>query len=68
MKREFAAVVDELLQGNVGAGRRFEKLRFGEHHYSVRLSSKYRFVFQILANGNAKPVAVGPHDEAYRLT
>lgn len=53
MKREFAAVVDELLQGRVGAGRRLEKLRLGENHYSVRLSSKYRFVFQVLANDHA---------------
>ena len=67
MKRELGTVVDELLQGTVGPGRRHEKLKVGENHYSVRLSGKYRFVFQILDNGNAKPVAVGSHDEAYRI-
>ncbi|MXY38715.1 MAG: hypothetical protein F4160_01530 [Rhodospirillaceae bacterium] len=66
MQREFAAVIDELLTGTLPPGRRFEKLRGGTDLYSVRLSRQYRFVFQIMENGNAKPVAVGPHDQAYR--
>ena len=66
MRQQLAAAVDELLTGTVPPGRRYEKLRSGDNLHSVRLSQNYRFVFQILENGNAKPVAVGPHDEAYR--
>ena len=68
MQQEFATVIDELLAGTLPPGRRYEKLRTGENLYSVRLNREFRFVFQLLENGNAKPVAVGPHDEAYRLT
>lgn len=67
MQRELAAAVDELLTGTLKPGRRYEKLRSGTNLHSVRFSRSYRFVFQILENGNAKPVAVGPHDEAYRM-
>lgn len=67
MRQELAAVIDELLAGTLPRGRRYEKLRGGTDLYSVRLSRQYRFVFQILENGNAKPVAVGSHDEAYRV-
>lgn len=66
MRQQLAVAVDELLTGTVPPGRRYEKLRSGNNLHSVRLSRNYRFVFQILENGNAKPVAVGPHDEAYR--
>jgi plasmid maintenance system killer protein len=66
MKQELAIVMDELLSGMLSPGRRYEKLTVGEDLHSVRMSRKYRFVFQILNTGNAKPVAVGPHDEAYR--
>lgn len=66
MQQELATVMDELLAGALPPGRRYEKLRGGTALYSVRLSRQYRFVFQIMENGNAKPVAVGPHDEAYR--
>ena len=66
MKQELAIVMDELLRGTLSPGRRYEKLTVGENLHSVRISRKYRFVFQILNTGNAKPVAVGPHDEAYR--
>ena len=66
MQRELATVIDELLAGTLPRGRRYEKLGGGSDLHSVRLSRNYRFVFQFLENGNAKPVAVGPHDEAYR--
>lgn len=66
MQRELATVIDELLAGTLPPGRRYEKLRGETDLYSVRLSRHYRFVFQMMGNGNAKPVAVGPHDEAYR--
>ena len=66
MQRELATVIDELLAGTLPRGRRYEKLSGGSDLHSVRLSRNYRFVFHILENGNAKPVAVGPHDEAYR--
>jgi plasmid maintenance system killer protein len=68
MKREPAKAIDELLHGTVTPGRRYEKLKGGEDLYSVRLSQRYRFVFQILENGNAKPVAAGSHDAAYSRT
>jgi len=66
MKRQLANVMDELLNGTLSPGRRYEKLAGGENHYSVRLNQSYRFVFMLLDTGNAKPIAVGPHDEAYR--
>ena len=66
MQRELVTVIDELLAGTLPRGRRYEKLGGSSDLHSVRLSRNYRFVFQILENGNAKPVAVGPHDEAYR--
>jgi len=66
MQREVGIVVDELLRGDLRPGRRCEKLKTGEGLYSVRLNANFRFVFQVLENGNARPVAVGPHDEAYR--
>lgn len=66
IQRELATAIDELLAGTLTPGRRYEKLRGGGELHSVRLTRNYRFVFQILENGNAKPVAVGPHDEAYR--
>ncbi len=67
MKRELAAVIDELLAGNLSPGRRYEKLNAGDNLYSVRLNQAYRFVFLLYPNrGTALPVAVGPHDEAYR--
>ena len=67
MKRELAKVIDELLAGTPPPGRRYEKLRTGRNLHSVRLNRNYRFVFLVLENGNAVPVAVGPHDEAYRV-
>ena len=66
MKRQLENVMDELLRGTLSPGRRYEKLAGGENHYSVRLNQSYRFVFMLLDTGNAKPIAVGPHDEAYR--
>ena len=67
MKRELEAVIDELLAGNLSSGRRYEKLNAGDNLYSVRLNQAYRFVFLFHPDsGTALPVAVGPHDEAYR--
>ena len=68
MRRELALVIDELLTGALPPGRRYEKLRSGRNLHSVRLNRKYRFVFLVGEDGNAIPVAVGPHDEAYRVT
>ena len=60
-------MIDELLDGNLPPGRRYEKLATGHNLYSVRLNQAYRFVFQLYPDsGTALPVAVGPHDEAYR--
>ena len=67
MKRELEAVIDELLAGKLSSGRRYERLNAGDNLYSVRLSRGYRFVFLLSPDcGTALPVAVGPHDEAYR--
>ena len=67
MKRELAAVIDELLAGDLSSGRRYEKLDAGDNLYSVRLNRANRFVFMLYPDyGTALPVAVGPHDEAYR--
>jgi len=66
IQRELATAIDELLAGALPPGRRYEKLKGGGDLHSIRLTRNYRFVFQILENGNAKPVAVGPHDEACR--
>ena len=68
MKQELVSAMDELLGGTVTPGRRYEKLKGGENLYSVRLSQQYRFAFQILTNGDVKPVAVGSHDDAYGRT
>ena len=38
MKSELAAVIDELLAGNLSPGRRYEKLDTYDDLYSVRLS------------------------------
>ena len=45
LKRELAAVIDELLAGNLSSGRSYEKLNAGDNLYSVRLNQAYRFVF-----------------------
>ena len=67
MKRELRVVLDELLAGNLSSGRRYEKLKVADNLYSVRLNRAYRFVFLLSPDrGSALPVAVGPHDEAYR--
>ena len=67
MKDELAAVIDELLAGHLSSGRRYEKLNAADDLYSVRLSRGYRFVFLLYPeHGTALPVAVGPHDDAYR--
>ena len=67
MKDELAAVIDELLAGELSPGRRYEKLDTGGDLYSVRLNRAYRFVFLLYPDrGTALPVAVGPHDDAYR--
>ena len=67
MKRELATVIDELLAGDLSSGRRYERLNAGDNLYSVRLNRAYRFVFLLYPDlGTALPVAVGPHDEAYR--
>ena len=67
MKRELAAVIDELLAGELSSGRRYERLNAGDNLYSVRLNRAYRFVFLLYPDrGAALPVAVGPHDETYR--
>ena len=67
MKRELAGVIDELRAGNLSSGRRYEKLRAVDNLYSVRLGRAYRFVFLLYPDREAAlPVAVGPHDEAYR--
>ena len=67
MKDELAAVIDELLAGELSPGRRYEKLDMGDDLYSVRLSRGYRFVFLLYPeHATALPVAVGPHDDAYR--
>ena len=67
MKRELAAVIDELRAGNLSPGRRHEKLDTVDDLYSVRLNQGYRFVFLLYPDrGAALPVAVGPHDDAYR--
>lgn len=68
MKRELAMAIDELLTGTVRPGRRYERLRSGRNLHSVRLNRHYRFVFPVREDGNAVPVAVGPHDEACRVT
>ena len=68
MRRELALVIDELLTGTVPPGRRCEKLRSGRNLHSVRLNRQYRFVFLVREDGDAIPIAVGPHDEAYRVT
>ena len=65
MKEELRRAVDELIDGNVPRGRRFEKLVGLDGLYSVRLNRHYRFVFRIFKN-IAMPIAAGPHDEAYR--
>ena len=44
--------MDELLSGTLSPGRRYEKLTVGEDLHSVRMSRKYRFVFQILNTDN----------------
>ena len=67
MKDELVAVIDELLAGKLSPGRRYEKLDTGDDLYSVRLSRGYRLVFLLYPeHGTALPVAVGPHDDAYR--
>lgn len=67
MQRELEAVIDELLAGKLSPGRLYEKLDTGDDLYSVRLSRAYRFVFLLYPDrGTALPVAVGPHNEAYR--
>ena len=66
MKEELACVLDELVIGKLAGGRRYEKLAMPGDLFSVRLNQGFRFVFQRLADGSAKPVAVGPHDDAYR--
>ena len=67
MKRELTAVIDELLAGKLSSGRRYEKLNAGNNLYSVRLNQAYRFVFLLYPDrGTALPIAVGPHDDAYR--
>ena len=67
MKDELAAVIDELLAGNLPPERRFEKLYAADNLYSVRRNQACRFVFLLDSNRRtALPVAVGPHDEAYR--
>ena len=67
MRRELARVIDELIGGNLPPGRRYEKLAPGHNLYSVRLNQAYRFVFQFYPDSStALPVAVGPHDDAYR--
>ena len=67
MKRELAAVIDELLAGNLSSRRRYEKLDTWDALYSVRLNRGYRFVFLLYPDrGTALPVAVGPLDDAYR--
>ena len=66
MKDELAAVIDELLAGNLSPGRRYEKLDTWDDLYSVRLNRAYRFVFLLYPDRAALPVAVGPHDDAYR--
>ena len=38
MKDELAAVIDELLAGELSPGRRYEKLDTGDDLYSVRLN------------------------------
>ena len=59
VKREFAAVIDELLVGEFFPGRRYEKLDTGDDLYSVRLSRACRFVFLLyLDRGIAMPVVV----------
>ena len=68
MRRELALVIDELLTGALPPGRRYEKLKSGRNLHSVRLNRQYRFVFLVREDGDAAPVAVGPHDEAYRVT
>ena len=67
MRSELARVIDELRDGNLPRGRRYEKLDTAGTLYSVRLSRAYRFVSLLYPDGDtALPVAVGPHDEAYR--
>jgi len=67
MKDELAAVIEKLLAGELSPGRRYEKLDTGDVLHSVRLSRAYRFVFLLCPDrGAALPVAVGPHDDAYR--
>ena len=67
MERELVAVIDELLAGNLSSGRRYEKLDTWDDLYSVRHNRGYRFVFLLYPDrGTALPVAVGPHDDAYR--
>ena len=64
MKRELAAVIDELLVGELSPRQRLDT---GDDLYSVRLSRAYRFVFLLYPDrGVAMSVAVGPHEEAYR--
>lgn len=66
MKQELGVVIDELRDGKLSSGRRYEKLASTDSLYSVRLSRAYRVVFFLSPDsGTALPVAVGPHDETY---
>ena len=68
MGTQLERVIDELLTKDVLApGRHQEKLTGWADIYSVRLSKGYRFVYQLLPDGGARAVAVGTHDEVYRL-
>lgn len=63
--QELEAVFDELMSTDeLPPGRRYKKV-FDNQMRSVRLNRQFRFVFEMLSNDAARPVAVGPHDEAY---
>lgn len=64
MREELGLAVDELLKGELSPGRNCEQLANMPGFYSVRLSRRFRFVFNV-TEGVADPIAVGPHDQAY---
>ena len=66
MKDKLEVVVKELLADRVSAGRRVKKLDGTDNLYSVRLSKKDRFIFDLDEyTGIAIPISVGGHKVAY---
>lgn len=67
IQSQYVSVIGELISGTLRPGRRLEKLVNFDNVYSVRLNREYRLVFEYIADEKAaRPVSIGPHDEAYR--